>query len=69
VDEIGSSDFSRLRIGVGMPTDGQNLADYVLGIPTPEERTVLDEALDRSVEAIETVVRRGIGAAMNTFNT
>ena len=69
VDEIGSTDFARLRIGVGMPTDGQNLADYVLGLPSPEERTMLDEALDRSVEAIETVARRGIGAAMNQFNT
>jgi PTH1 family peptidyl-tRNA hydrolase len=69
VDEIGTTDFPRLRIGVGTPTDGQNLADYVLGLPPPEERTVLDEALDRGVEAIETVARRGIGAAMNTFNT
>ena len=68
VDEIGTTDFARLRIGVGTPTDGQNLADYVLGLPAPEERVVLDEALDRGVEAIETVARRGIGAAMNQFN-
>jgi peptidyl-tRNA hydrolase, PTH1 family len=68
VDELGSTEFARLRIGVGMPTDGQKLADYVLGLPSPEERTLLDEALDRSVEAIETVARRGIGAAMNQFN-
>ena len=69
VDEIGTTDFARLRIGVGMPTDGEKLADYVLGLPPPEERTVLDEALDRGVAAIETVARRGIGAAMNQFNT
>jgi PTH1 family peptidyl-tRNA hydrolase len=68
VDEIGSTDFPRLRIGVGVPTDGQNLADYVLGLPTPDERAVLDEAIDRSVEAIETVARRGLGAAMNQYN-
>jgi peptidyl-tRNA hydrolase, PTH1 family len=68
VDEIGTTNFPRLRIGVGMPDDGQNLADYVLSLPPPEERAVLDEALDRGVEAIETVARRGIGAAMNQFN-
>jgi PTH1 family peptidyl-tRNA hydrolase len=68
VDEIGSTDFPRLRIGVGMPTDGQNLADYVLGLPSADERAVLDEALAKSVEAIETVARRGIGAAMNKYN-
>lgn len=69
VDEIGTTDFPRLRIGVGMPTNGEKLADYVLGLPPPEERVVLDEALDRSVDAIETVARRGLGAAMNQFNT
>lgn len=68
VDEIGTTEFARLRIGVGMPTNGQNLADYVLGLPTPEERAALDEALEKSVEAIETVARRGIGTAMNQFN-
>jgi PTH1 family peptidyl-tRNA hydrolase len=68
VDELGTTDFPRLRIGVGMPTNGQHLADYVLGLPSPEERAVLDEALDRGVEAIETVARRGVGAAMNRFN-
>jgi PTH1 family peptidyl-tRNA hydrolase len=68
VDEIGTTEFPRLRIGVGTPTDGQNLADYVLGLPTPDERALLDEALGRGVEAIETVARRGIGAAMNQFN-
>jgi PTH1 family peptidyl-tRNA hydrolase len=68
VDEIGTTEFPRLRIGVGMPTNGQNLADYVLGLPTAEERAILDEAIDRGVDAIETVARRGIGAAMNAFN-
>lgn len=67
-DELGQGDFPRLRIGVGMPTNSQNLADYVLGLPSPEERAILDEALDRAVEAAETVIRRGVGAAMNQHN-
>src|SRR5437762_1902282 len=69
VDELGREDFPRLRIGVGVPTNGQNLADYVLGLPTPDERKILDEALGRAVEATETVIRRGLGAAMNVYNT
>jgi PTH1 family peptidyl-tRNA hydrolase len=68
VDEIRTTEFPRLRIGVGMPTNGQNLADYVLDHPTPEERAVLQEALGRGVEAVETVVRLGVGAAMNAYN-
>jgi PTH1 family peptidyl-tRNA hydrolase len=68
VDALGTTEFPRLRIGVGQPTNGQDLADYVLGLPTPDERTLLDEALGRAVEAIETFVRRGVGAAMNAYN-
>jgi PTH1 family peptidyl-tRNA hydrolase len=69
VDEIDSTDFPRLRIGVGSPTDGQNLADYVLGVPSAEERVAIDAALDRAVGAIQLVARRGLPAAMNQFNT
>src|SRR5438552_16039724 len=58
VDELGREDFPRLRIGVGMPTNGQNLADYVLGLPTPDERAVPDEPLGRAVEATATGARR-----------
>ncbi|MCC6178055.1 MAG: aminoacyl-tRNA hydrolase [Chloroflexi bacterium] len=68
VDEIDTTDFPRLRIGVGQPTNGQDLADYVLGLPSPEERALLDDALGRAVEAIEAIVRRGLPAAMNAFN-
>jgi peptidyl-tRNA hydrolase, PTH1 family len=68
VDEINTTNFPRLRIGVGQPTNGQNLADYVLGLPTPAERTALEDAMGRGVEAIETFVRRGVGAAMNAYN-
>jgi len=69
VDELDSTDFPRLRIGVGTPTGGQKLADYVLGVPSAEERAELDAALERAVEAIQTYARRGLTAAMNQFNT
>ena len=70
------SSFEICSIGGNIATNAGGLCcvkygvttDYVLGLPTPDERTVLDAALDRSVEAIETVARRGIGAAMNKFN-
>jgi PTH1 family peptidyl-tRNA hydrolase len=69
VDEIRTEEFPRLRIGIGMAPPGQNLADYVLDHPTPEELPALREAVERAVEAIEVFVRRGAPAAMNQFNT
>src|SRR3712207_2303719 len=68
VDELRSEDFPRLRIGVGAAPPGQNLADYVLDHPTPDDLPKLREAVDRAVEAIEVFVRRGAPDTMNKFN-
>jgi PTH1 family peptidyl-tRNA hydrolase len=68
VDELRSEDFPRLRIGIGVSPPSQNLADYVLDHPTPEDLPKLRDAVDRAVEAIEVFVRRGAPAAMNQFN-
>jgi PTH1 family peptidyl-tRNA hydrolase len=68
VDELRTEDFPRLRIGIGTPPPGQNLAAYVLDHPSAEDLPKLREAVDRAVEAIEVFVRRGAPAAMNKFN-
>ncbi|MBQ4237571.1 MAG: aminoacyl-tRNA hydrolase [Treponema sp.] len=39
---LGTADFWRLRFGVGKPSDG-NVADYVLGSFTPDERIILSQ--------------------------
>jgi len=68
VESLGTTEFPRLRIGIGSPSPLRDLADYVLDDPTPEERTLLEEALARAVEAIELFIREGPAAAMNHFN-
>jgi PTH1 family peptidyl-tRNA hydrolase len=68
VESLGSTDFPRLRIGIGSPPPMRDLADYVLDDPTPEERSLLEEALARAVEAIELFIREGPAAAMNRYN-
>jgi len=68
VEDLGSESFPRLRIGIGAAPPGRNLADYVLDHPTPDDLGPLREAVERAVEAIEVMVRRGAPAAMNQFN-
>ena len=67
VESIGTTDFPRLRIGIGAP-DGRAIVDHVLGDPTPEELPALEEAAERAAEAVELFIRRGAAAAMNQFN-
>jgi PTH1 family peptidyl-tRNA hydrolase len=75
ISAIGSSDFPRIRIGIGRPLSGgeptwdpEIVADYVLGDPAPEERRVLEDAADRAATAAELVVTAGVERAMNEFN-
>jgi PTH1 family peptidyl-tRNA hydrolase len=51
VEKLGSPAVPRLRLGVGRPLDPADWADYVLaGIP-PQEKTALDAAIVRAVDA------------------
>ena len=67
IDELGSMDFPRLRIGIGQPVQ-QDPVDFVLGRFTPQESEIIGETLTRAAEAVTWIVRCGIEAAMNKFN-
>jgi PTH1 family peptidyl-tRNA hydrolase len=75
VSRLGTSDFPRIRIGIGRPVlDGEPsydpavIAEYVLSDPPPEERRALDEAVARAVDAVAVMMSEGVEAAMNRFN-
>jgi len=61
-------DFARLRIGVGRGDPRWDLADHVLARFEPEERRLVEEAIGRAADAVETFVTEGIEPAMNRFN-
>ena len=67
IDELGSPDFPRLRIGIGQPVQ-QDAVDFVLGRFTPQESEIIGETFTRAAEAVTWIVRCGIDAAMNNFN-
>mgnify|MGYP005861711021 CR=1 FL=1 len=67
IGRLGTSDFPRLRIGIGRPAETEAV-DHVLGSFTPEERPLMEEALDRAAEAVECVLKEGTVVAMNRFN-
>jgi PTH1 family peptidyl-tRNA hydrolase len=75
IGSIGTREFPRLRVGIGRPVvDGEPswepelVADYVLSEPTPEEVEALKAATAETVEAVETLLREGLQAAMNRYN-
>jgi len=68
IEAIGSTDFPRLRIGIGRPREGREPTGHLLGKVHPDERARLSATIDLAVEAIEVSLREGFEAAMNRFN-
>jgi peptidyl-tRNA hydrolase, PTH1 family len=51
IERVGDR-FSQLKVGVGRPEGGQDVADYVLQKPSPTEKEILDQAVTESIAAI-----------------
>ena len=72
---LGTTDFPRLRVGIGRPhVDGEPVWDpdvvsvWVLSDPTPQETKTLQDAVSRAAEAVAAVLAEGVEAAMNRYN-
>lgn len=63
-----STEYPRMRIGIGDDFAKGRQSDYVLGKWKPGEEPVIDETIDRAVSATEEFVLAGIQNAMNKFN-
>lgn len=68
IEQLGTGDFARMRIGIGRPPGQMDAAAYVLQKFTPQEQEILDLTLDRAVKAAQVFVERGLETAMNLFN-
>lgn len=71
---LGTEEWLRIRIGIA-PAEEKTAArvrgdckDYVLTPWRKAQLIVLDQTLDRAAQAVETVLTKGAGAAMNEFN-
>ena len=64
----GTQEFARIKIGVGEKPAGYDLADYVLGHFSKEERALVEEAMDDAMLAAEAFLMDDLSSAMNEFN-
>lgn len=66
IHHLGTTEFPRLRIGIGEPVG--DLVDYVLTDFSEDEEIEIGHTVDRAVDAIETFIKDDILTAMNQFN-
>ncbi|HKM38692.1 MAG TPA: aminoacyl-tRNA hydrolase [bacterium] len=68
ISELGSEEFTRLRIGIGRPEENNSAKEHVLSTFWPEEEPILDEVIVAAAEAIRAWLAFGPLEAMNRFN-
>lgn len=65
---LGTDEFPRLRIGIGMPPGEMDCADYVLAKISDSDMKDYDFILDKASDGISVFITEGIDKAMNLFN-
>lgn len=65
--QLGTDEYTRLRIGVGQPELGEAV-DFVLSKFKPGEKPAVQDAIANAAQAVLVWVRSGAEACMNRFN-
>ena len=66
---LGTDQFPRLKIGVGeKPHPDYDMADWVLGKFSGEDRKVIQAAAERAADAVEFLLQQGMDKAMGRYN-
>jgi PTH1 family peptidyl-tRNA hydrolase len=68
IQNLGTQQFNRVRIGIGRPPGRMDAADYVLQNFPKQEEKELPFLFDTVTKAVESILESGIEIAMNKFN-
>jgi peptidyl-tRNA hydrolase, PTH1 family len=68
IQQLGTQQFARIRVGIGRPPGQMNPADYVLQDFSNQEKEVLALVLEKAAKSALTFIESGLEAAMNQFN-
>jgi len=68
IEQLGTEEFPRIRVGIGRPPGKMKSEDFILNKFRTLEISDLDLILDKGANAIECFLTDGIEAAMNRFN-
>ena len=68
VEELQSTDFARIRVGIGQPESKSDMINYVIGKVPQEEQEILQQGVEKAAKAVEEILKNGIDIAMNKFN-
>lgn len=68
IAELRTTDFARLRVGIGHPAPGQEQVDHVLSRFSATEAPEMARIVEQAAAAVDCLLAEGMAAAMNKFN-
>jgi len=68
INELGCSEFARLRMGIGFPLHNVKMEDYVLRKFEPEDKREVQNMLQTASLAVGQIISSGIKQGMDRFN-
>lgn len=68
ISHTGTQEFQRIKVGVGEKPKNWDLADYVLGRFSKQEREQVEEAFEKAADAVSYIINGETEKAMNLFN-
>lgn len=68
IEKLGTTEFARIRVGIGRPQFKNDMINYVLQKLTEEEQQELAVGTKKATEAVEETLKNGIEIAMSKFN-
>jgi PTH1 family peptidyl-tRNA hydrolase len=68
INDLGSNQFARLRMGIDAPQNTAGTVDYVLANFTPAEKKALPDFINNALDCVTCWVTEGAAVAMNRFN-
>ena len=68
VQNLGTEEFIRVRVGIGTPQNKDDMINYVIGAIPKREKEILNEGVKKAAESVIEILQNGIDVAMNKFN-
>lgn len=68
IDQMGTDEFYRIKVGIGEKPNGWDLADYVLAKFNPDDLAMMEQGMEKAVTGVELMLSRGIKEAANRVN-
>ena len=69
INQLGSREFLRLRIGIGHPGTAREVTNYVLGKASPDDRIGIEAAIDEALRALPLILDGDLQGAMNRLHS